>query len=180
MNRILVGLAVIVFSISAAWPEVSPTNDISQSPKPFVRAWRVVLRGKAAEGMNWATPGWQLDGGEISATEIDAIEQQLLPALAADLQDAGSPDLPRDYYRQYATGRWKKYHIVLIHGFHRGHLNEPFDSVAERDRWKREPIDLTDGGTHFWDAVYVVELRKFAKMKGTGHTSRTVVFHGVA
>jgi hypothetical protein len=45
MNRLLVGLAVIVFSISAAWPEGSPTGGISQSPKPFVGEWRVVLKG---------------------------------------------------------------------------------------------------------------------------------------
>jgi hypothetical protein len=145
-----------------------------------VREWRVVLRGKEAEQLNWATRGWKLDGGEINTTEIDAIEQQLLPALAADLKDAGSSELPCDYYRQYASGRSKKYHIVLIHGFHRGHFSPPIDSVAERDRWKHEPIDPTDGGTHYWDAVYVVELRKFSQMRKTGQASHTVAFHGVA
>jgi hypothetical protein len=53
------------------------------------------------------------------------------------------------------------------------------DSVAERDRWKHEPIDPTDGGTHFWDAAYVVELGKFAKMRNTRQASHTVVFHGI-
>jgi hypothetical protein len=171
---------VLLFSVLGAHAEESPANDTSHSPASFVREWRVVLRGKEAERMNWSMRNSTLDGRELSPSELDSIEQQLLPTLAMDLSEAGSSDPPSEYYRQYASGKWKQYHVVFIKGFHRTYFDLPFGSVAERDRWKHEPIDAADGGTAFWDAVYVVELRKFATMKKTGHASHTVAFHGVA
>jgi len=175
-----VGFVWALLLVVAGAAAGSPMSASSPVLQPFVPDWRVVLTGEAARDMSWMKPGWTLDRREISTSELDALEQNLLPALAADLHDEGSSARPCDYYRQYAAARWNRYHVILIHGFHRSYLDSFAMTGEGGDRWKHHAVEVTDGGDHFWDAVYVVELHRFTQMKKHVGPPRTVVFHGGA
>jgi hypothetical protein len=167
--------AVCLFA-SAYAMGAAPAQPTAVSPQPFVEGWRTVLKGKGALEMPLADQSWKIAEREISGDELNELERLLLPRLAADLKDEGSSYQPRDFYRQYAAARWKQYHIILVHGFHK----EDLDDVVLRSLWMREPIDASDGGSGYWDAAYVVELHQFMKMKQDGKPARTVAFHGYA
>jgi hypothetical protein len=78
-----------------------------------------VLEGAAGQGvaeMCGASPNSK--SWSVTSSDIAALEQQLAPLLAADLLNTGSKELPRQYYRQYASGRLTKYHAIFVNGFH--------------------------------------------------------------
>jgi hypothetical protein len=176
-HPVLALLGVCVF-VSVYAAETSSSTHGADSPQPFVQAWRVILKGEGAEPILLADRDWILEERKITDAELDEVERLLLPALASDLMSEQSAAQPSEYYRQYAAARWKGYHIILIHGFHRSYLDSYGGSAAEKDRWKREAVQVTDGGTHYWDAIYIIELHMFAKMRQDGGTTRTVAFHG--
>ena len=154
----------------------SPAEPTAGSPLPFVQGWRTVLTGNGAQEMALSDESWRLEDRVIGDAELNELERVLLPRLAADLKDEGSSHRPSEFYRQYAAARWKHYHIILVHGFYK----EDLKTAVLGDLWMRELIDASDGGSDYWDAVYVVELHRFMKMNEVGRPLRTVAFHGYA
>src|SRR5277367_3600975 len=84
----------------------------SESLCPFVKEWRVVLAADGAQGMEPEIQGWRLEDRPVTQNELDDVEAMLLPKLAADLKAVGTPALPCEYYRQYASGRSNQYHLL--------------------------------------------------------------------
>jgi hypothetical protein len=113
---------------------------------------------------------------EVSSPEIESLEQQLAPLLAADLRNTGSKALPRQYYRQYATGQLGKFHAIFVNGFHQGYLS----SDSDQSSWRHSAVSVMDGGDGYWCAIYIKETKRFVKYKGDSFGGRHVAFHGVA
>jgi hypothetical protein len=154
---------------TAAAADVSPSNE----PAPFVREWRAVMSSGEAKLLPYAGSAFKIERRRISAAQLDALEALLLPMLAAELKSMGSRNPPSSYFRQYAAARSGKHQLILVHGYLRdaGHSTD----------WTRKPVDASDGGESFWDAVYVVKRRQFAKLKRDGDAVRhTVIFQGAA
>jgi hypothetical protein len=163
-------VAILPALLMPMWAAAGDTWDVvrSESLPPFVKEWRVVLKDSEAQGLQPDIRGWTLEN------ELDAVEAMLLPKLAADLEAVGASALPCDYYRQYAAGRSRQYHLLFIRGFRRSHLS------ADADGWRHAAVEVSDGGSSYWDAIYIVELHRFAKMKTQERRALTVAFHGVA
>jgi hypothetical protein len=144
-----------------------------QSPAPFVREWRAVMSSGEAKLLPYAGSAFKIERRRISAAQLDALETLLLPLLAAELKSMGSRNPPSTYFRQYAAARSGKHHVILVHGY----LRDTGHSVD----WTRKPVDASEGADSFWDAVYVVERHRFAKLKRAGDAARrTVIFQGAA
>jgi hypothetical protein len=113
---------------------------------------------------------------DVTSPEIESLEQRLAPLLATDLKNTGSKALPRQYYRQYATGQLGKYHAIFVNGFHENHLSSNPDKI----RWRHIAVVVDDGGDAYWCAIYIKELKQFVKYKGDSFRGTHVAFHGVA
>jgi len=154
---------------TAAAADVWPANE----PAPFVREWRAVMTSGEAKLLPYAGSAFKIERRRISAAQLDALEALLLPMLAAELKSMGSRNPPSSYFRQYAAARSGKHQLILVHGYLRdaGHSTD----------WTRKPVDASDGGESFWDAVYVVKRHQFAKLKRDGDAVRhTLIFQGAA
>ena len=145
----------------------------SDAPEPFVREWRAVLTGEEAKLLPYAGPSFRIERRHIRAAELDAIEALLLPALASELKSAGCSNPPSSYFRQYAAAVSGRYHVILVHGF----LRDAGHGVD----WARKPVDANDRTASFWDAVYIVERHRFARMRRSPKAVRhSVILQGVA
>lgn len=166
---LLLAGAAIAAMLAAAAADASP----SSAPAPFVREWRAVMSGGEARLLPYAGSAFKIERRRISAAQLDALEALLLPMLAAELKSKGSRNPPSSYFRQYAAARSGKHHVILVHGY----LRDTGHSID----WTRKPVDASDGGESFWDAVYIVERHQFAKLKRDGDAVRhTVIFQGAA
>jgi hypothetical protein len=121
-------------------------------------------------------------GGTSSATslaltpiDIGRVERKLAPLLAADLRNSGSSALPRQYYRQYASGRLGQRPAVFVNGFNESHLL----SAGDVTNWRHSAVAVLDGGDSYWCAVYIKETGEFVKFKGS-HFDTHVWFYGQA
>jgi hypothetical protein len=113
---IVMSLVVSTFGQALSTEKTPSSSGLLQLFDP---ARGVVLKGAAgqeAAEMCGASP--ESKSWEVAASDIAALEQQLAPLLARDLVNTGSKNLPRQYYRQYASGRLNKYHAIFINGFH--------------------------------------------------------------
>jgi hypothetical protein len=165
---ILLALSMVGAATAVASPNASPSNETA----PFVRAWRAVLTGEEAKLLPYAGSSFRIERRHIGAAELDAIEALLLPALAFELKSAGSTDRPSSYFRQYAAAVAGKYHVILVHGFLR--------DAGHGIDWAHKPVDASVRAS-FWDAVYIVERHRFAKMRRNGDAVRhSVIIQGVA
>jgi hypothetical protein len=172
---IIVLLAVSTYGESAATPAAPPS---SGNPSQLFDPTRGVLlqgaQGQEVAEMCGASP--KSKSWEVTSSEIESVEQQLAPLLAGDLQNTGSKELPRQYYRQYATGRLRKFHAIFVNGFHEDHLS----SAPDKSSWQHSAVGVLDGGDEYWCAIYIKELKKFVKYKGSSFGGTYVSFHGVA
>lgn len=121
-------------------------------------------------------------GGSSSATgpiltpiDIGRVERQLAPLLAADLQSSGSTSVPRQYYRQYATGRLGSRRAIFVNGFHESYIS----FAANEPNWRHSAVIVSDGGDSYWCAVYIKDTGEFVRFKGR-HFDTHVWFHGLA
>jgi len=167
---ILSALSMVGPATAVAFPSnASPSNETA----PFVRAWRAVLTGEEAKLLPYAGPSFRIERRHIGAAELDALEVLLLPTLASELKSVGSRHPPSSYFRQYAAAVSAKYHVILVHGFLR--------DAGHGIDWAHKPVDASDGRASFWDAVYIVERHRFAKMRRNGDAVRhSVIIQGVA
>jgi hypothetical protein len=107
--------------------------------------------------------------------DVGRIERQLAPLLAADLRNNGSTAVPRQYYRQYATGRLGQRPAIFVNGFHESHLL----SAGAANNWRRSAVAVLDGGDSYWCAVYIKATDEFVTFKER-HFATHVWFHGLA
>jgi hypothetical protein len=149
---------------------------IDGSAELFDPTHRVVLSGPEGQSVADAC------GGKSSPTswapksdDIDRLERTLAPLLAADLQNSGSTSLPRQYYRQYATGRLGSRRAIFVNGFHESYIS----FAAHEVNWRRSAVTVLDGGDSYWCAIYIEDTRDFVKFKGH-HFDTHVWFHGLA
>lgn len=172
---IIVLLVVSTYCESAATSAAPPS---SGNPSQLFDPTRGVLlkgaQGQEVAEMCGASP--KSKSWEVTSSEIESVEQQLAPLLAGDLRKTGSKELPRQYYRQYATGRLRKFHAIFVNGFHEDHLS----SAADKSSWQHSAVGVLDGGDEYWCAIYIKELKKFVKYKGSSFGGTFVSFHGVA
>jgi hypothetical protein len=136
----------------------------------------VILSGSEGKAIAEACGG---ASGQVSRAltpiDIDRLERQLAPLLAADLRNNGSTAEPRQYYRQYATGRLGQRPAIFVNGFHESHLLSAMDA----NNWRRSAVVVSDGGDSYWCAVYIKETDEFVSFKGR-HFATHVWFHGMA
>ena len=173
---IIVLLGVSAYGESTATSAGQPSSgDPSQVFDPSRGVLLQGAQGQEVAEMCGASP--KSRSWEATTSEIESVEQQLAPLLAADLRNTGSKELPRQYYRQYATGRLRKFHAIFINGFHEDHLlvsPGQIELAAQRcwrPRWRRRVA---------WCAIYIKELKKFVNYKGKPFGGTYVFFHGVA
>jgi hypothetical protein len=158
----------------------SSSQDLSsRKEKEFDASRGVVLRGDAARelaetcGAPVGSSGWK-----ISSIDIKDLEHELAPLLAAELKGAGSAATPDQYYRQYASGRIGGRDAIFINGFHESYLSDSGDQTS----WRRRVVHVSDGGEHFWCAIYVKGLKQhFVTYRGRGSGERDTHFwfHGL-
>jgi len=149
------------------------SEDVAQIFDP---AHAVILGGSAGKAIADACGG---TSGAMRSTltpiDIGRVERQLAPLLAADLRNSGSTAVPRQYYRQYASGRLGARSAIFVKGFHESLLL----SDGEESDWRRSAVSVLDGGDSFWCAVYIKATGEFVRFKGR-HFDTHVWFHGLA
>lgn len=145
----------------------------SSEPAPFIREWRAVLTVQEAKLLPYAGTSFRVERRHIRAAELDALEIRLLPVLTSELKSAGSTNPPSSYFRQYAAAVSGKYHVILVHGYLR--------DAGHGIDWTHKPVDANDRIASFWDAVYIVERHRFARMRRNRDAARhSVILQGVA
>jgi hypothetical protein len=155
LKRILITTVCAIASTLA----ISATKELALTFNP---SHGVVLSGTEAESIAELCGGttkpnsWTLDGGDI-----DRLEDTLAPLLSADLRNSGLENTPREFYRQYATGRLGSRKAIFVNGFHESRLA----TAAAQARWRSSAMIATDGGDSVWCAVYIEETRQFVKFK---------------
>ena len=92
-----------------------------------------------------------------TSSDVAALERALPGALARAIRfRAFSNDstlVPENYFRQYVGIVVGGKRLIYINGFHRGYLV----LSAQKDdttRWRREPVEVCDGGDWFFGAEY--------------------------
>jgi hypothetical protein len=136
----------------------------------------VILSGSEGKAIADACGGTSsTTSGALTPIDIGRLERQLAPLLAADLRNSGSSAVPRQYYRQYATGRLGQRPAIFVNGFHESHLL----SAGDVTNWRRSAVAVLDGGDSYWCAVYIKETGEFVRFKGR-HVDTHVWFHGLA
>jgi hypothetical protein len=166
---------VLLISCSFA-TSFAPATTTQEAGQLFDSTHAVILSGSEGKAIADAC------GGTPSATsraltpiDIDRLERQLAPLLAADLLNSGSSAVPRQYYRQYATGRLGQRPAIFVNGFHESRLL----SAGDATNWRRSAVAVLDGGDSYWCAVYITETHEFVRFKGR-HFDTHVWFYGLA
>ena len=141
----------------------------------------VILEGDAARELVEQCGGTVEPKNQLSSADIKQLDQELAPLLAADLKRAGSRATPHEYYRQYAAGRIGKWDAIFVNGFHESYFSGSF-STDEHLMWRYQLVSVSDGGTHYWCAIYSKGIKgHFVRFKkeGGGEGATLVAFHGL-
>jgi hypothetical protein len=142
----------------------------------FDSTHEVILSGSEGKAIASACGGTaSTTSRALTPIDIDRLERELAPLLSADLLNSGSSALPRQYYRQYATGRLGERPAIFVNGFHESHLL----SSGDVTNWRRRAVAVLDGGDSYWCAVYITETHEFVRFKGL-HFDTHVWFYGQA
>jgi hypothetical protein len=51
---------------------------------------------------------------------------------------------------------------------------------ADKSRWRRTAVAVSDGGEAYWCAIYIKETGQFVKYNGASFGGTHVAFHGIA
>src|ERR1700727_2640489 len=79
----------------------------------------VILSGPEGKAIAEACGGTSTAArSTLTPIDIGRVERQLAPLLAEDLQNSGSTAVPREYYRQYASGYLGSRSAIFVNGFH--------------------------------------------------------------
>jgi hypothetical protein len=135
----------------------------------------VVLSGSEGKAIAAACGGTSSEArSTLTPIDIGRVERRLAPLLAEDLRNSGSSSVPREYYRQYASGRLGARAAIFVNGFH----ESPF-LAGDGSKWRHTAVAVSDAGDSYWCAVYIKETGEFVRFKGS-HFDTHVWFHGVA
>lgn len=155
----------------------------------FNAEWRVILLGKSGAELAERAGARKADT-PIAAPELDALERLLLPLLDADLARgsaallSASRQRPAQYYRQYAPATLHSKRAIIVNGFHMSYLDRYNHVNSNPDSWRTELVDVSDGGTAYWLAIYMRDEGRFASMRryddAKGAPTWTVLFNGLA
>lgn len=69
-----------------------------------------------------------------------------------------------DYYRQYVGIVIGDRKLIYVNAFHSAFL----ELADLKERWRREPVMVCDGGKAFWGAVYDPQTKKFSGLALNG------------
>jgi hypothetical protein len=111
------------------------------------------------------------DPGSDEVTRMERVLAQELNHQLRARKATGRPrPFVRDYYRQYAGVRLKGKKLIFINGFHRSEVEETTRLLAQpdhgselerypagargKDYWHFVPVEVDDGGDHFFQAFY--------------------------
>lgn len=101
------------------------------------------------------------------AQEIAALEAALPAALGARPRQPYDPDWSQ------APNGWRRQYVGIVRGGRRFVYGNFFPSEAtrygeDRQRWRREPVIVCDGGPVFFGAEYDVEARRITHLAFNG------------
>jgi hypothetical protein len=164
---------LITCTVATSFALATTTQEAAQLFDP---THGVILSGSEGKSVAEACGGASTTTGRaLTPIDIGRLERQLAPLLAADLRNVGSSAVPRQYYRQYATGRLGQRPAIFVNGFYESYLL----SAGDVTNWRRSAVAVSDGGDSLWCAVYIQETGEFVKFKGH-HFDTHVWFHGLA
>jgi hypothetical protein len=164
---------LITCAFATSFALATTTQEAGQSFDP---THAVILSGSEGRAIADACGGTPSAASRaLTPIDIDRLERQLAPLLAADLLNSGSSAVPRQYYRQYATGRLGQRPAIFVNGFNESHLL----SAGDETYWRRNAVAALDGGDSYWCAVYIKETGEFVRFKGR-HFDTHVWFYGQA
>jgi hypothetical protein len=178
-TSIAAGLIVVVLIAAAPYSKAASEGELSH----FQANTRVLLEGAAASQLVeycGRMRGTKDGAWKPPEADLDALDIELAPLLAADLKSEGSKASADQYYRQYAAGTWQKHKVIYVNGFHERHLESLKMASFPIDGWKREAVVVDDGGPDYWCAIFIKDTGKFVAIKHEGRPKRTVAFHGYA
>jgi hypothetical protein len=168
-------LQLLLFSSLVAMSSALATT-IDGSAELFDPTHQIVLSGPEGRAVADACGGTSSPTSwALKSDDIVRLERILAPLLAADLRSSGSTSVPRQYYRQYATGRLGSRRAIFVNGFHESHIS----FAANEPNWRRSAVIVSDGGDSYWCAVYIKDTGEFVRFKGR-HFDTHVWFHGLA
>lgn len=175
--RWIVCIAICLATVGCnhAWASVV------QDQTTFDETRGVILEGDAAHDLVEQCGGTVELKHRLSSADITRLDRELAPLLAADLKRAGSGATPHEYYRQYAAGRIGKWGAIFVNGFHESYFSDR-SSTAEYAMWRYQPVRVSDGGTHYWCAIYSKGIKgHFVRFKNEegGEGVTHVAFHGL-
>jgi hypothetical protein len=142
--------ALVLAAFVAVWLGL-PGPGIPRAPgpvRPLNPAWATVLSpDQAADVVHQctrATPS-KIDGTWTpTPAQIRALER----ALALVLPQAD------EYYRQYAGVVVHGKRIIYVNGFHRGYLEDLKRFGGDTAMWRRQALDICDGGRAFFGVEF--------------------------
>jgi hypothetical protein len=126
---------------------------------------------------------WDPTPIEISQLE-EALGRELSSRLRSVRTSTDARIQLRDYFRQYAGIHRKRQRLIFVNGFHRAHVVEvtewlalphtesqltafPAD-VRGREFWRKVPVQVTDGGAFFFEALYDPQIRRIVSLQFNG------------
>jgi hypothetical protein len=161
------GLIAMISTLAATSEDLAPFFDPAHG---------VILGGSEGKVIAEACGGTSsVTRSTLTPIDIGRVERQLAPLLAADLRNSGSTAVPRQYYRQYASGRLGPRSAIFVNGFHESLLL----AAGEESNWRRSAVSIVDGGDSYWCAVYIKDTGEFVRFKGR-HFDTHVWFRGLA
>ena len=164
---------LITWAFATSYALAATTEDTGQLFDP---THEVILSGSEGKAIVGACGGTSTTTSRaLTPIDIDRLERQLAPLLAADLRNSGSTAEPRQYYRQYATGRLGQRPAIFVNGFYESHIS----FAANEPNWRSSAVTVLDGGDSYWCAIYIKDTGEFVKFKGP-HFDTHVWFHGLA
>jgi hypothetical protein len=158
MRRTVVMSAVIVLGgLAWAWPSLparATKSLLDQSALLPAAAGPGLLHQCSRRTIEAPDSYWV-----VTIPEATVIEHALLSYLARP--EVRKPSRPlEEYFRQYigviAGGR----RLVYVSFFHRSYFEDAPDE-KERQMWRTEPVEVCDGGDHYWGIVYDVDKATF-------------------
>jgi hypothetical protein len=94
--------------------------------------------------------------------DIKALEARLLPRLASLHPEKAKGA----YYRQYAGVIIGKRKVIYINAF--WVADAKVQHAEDKDRWRREPVIVCDGGDDYWGAVYDPATQEISEFEFNG------------
>jgi hypothetical protein len=178
----IVGLAFAPHAFSAPQDEAGPGSLVPARGVVFTGASSRLLAGTfiASKGLGDA---WDPQPEEIAQLE-SVLSQELTKRLQATNSTTKDQVRARDYYRQYAGIHLDGQKLIFINGFYKSNVEDTARWLAKprpesqldyfpaqarnRDFWHFVPVQVMDGGDHYFQAFYDPVRRKLVGFQFNG------------